>query len=109
VITHVVLFQPRRDITLAEKQELAEAVRFACTQAPTVQKFEIGRVVDVGAGYAQKVGGPTYEYVAIIEFSDRAGLLSYLNHDAHRRLGELFWKACEATAIIDAETMGENI
>ena len=109
MITHVVLFQPRPDITPAEKQELADAVRLACTEAPSVQRFEIARAVDVGAGYSQKVGGSPYEYVAIIEFKDRAGLLSYLNHPTHERLGQLFWKACESTAIIDAETLVEAV
>jgi hypothetical protein len=109
VITHVVLFQPRGDIAPTEKQGLADAVRRACTEAPSVQRFEIGRVVDVGAGYSQGFGYSPYEYVALIEFKDRAGLLAYLSHASHQRLAELFWKACESTMILDVETMTEMV
>jgi len=105
VITHVVLFRPRRDMTIDEKRDLADAVRKACTEAPSVQRFEIGRIVDVGAGYAAKVGESTYEYIAIIEFADRAGLMAYFDHPAHTRMAELFWKACESTAIVDSDTL----
>ena len=105
MITHIVLFQPKAGVTPAQKQDLADAVQLACTQAASVRRFEIARVIDAGAGYSKQFGEKTYEYVAVIEFDDRQGLAEYLNHPAHERLAKLFWEACEATRIIDAETM----
>lgn len=46
-----------------------------------------------------------YPFAAVIEFDDAVGLKAYLAHPAHGALRTLFWQSCEATVIIDVETV----
>jgi hypothetical protein len=103
VIAHIVLYRPRPDVSPEGTRALGEAVRRTCRDAPSVRRLSVGRLVDVGAGYLGGFGETTFEYAAIIEFEDRAGLLQYLAHPAHAELSALFWKSCESTAILDSE------
>jgi Stress responsive A/B Barrel Domain len=44
-----------------------------------------------------------YEYAAVLEFDDGPGLLAYLEHPAHRQLGERFFSAFEEALMYDFE------
>ena len=50
-----------------------------------------------------------FDYAAIIEFDDRAGLLAYLEHPSHERLASSFFAAFEEALMYDYElTEGER-
>lgn len=68
-----------------------------------LSRVTVGRSVAVDAGYDRRFGDATYSYAAVLEFKDRAGLLSYLRHPVHAELGALFWRVCERTTIVEVE------
>ena len=68
----------------------------------------IGRSIRVEPGYERPIGDTTYQFAAIFEFADTAGLLSYLRHPKHETLGQLFWEACEATTILEVEALSPD-
>ena len=103
MIAHVVLFQPKADVTAAEKAALVSALQDACRDLPGLIDAHIGRAVDIGANYRAGFGETTYEYVAVLEFIDRNGVLTYLRRPEHEAVGALFWKTCEKTTIFDFE------
>jgi hypothetical protein len=46
-----------------------------------------------------------YEYSAVVEFETRQGLIDYLNHPMHRELGRMFWEFCDATVVLEVESV----
>jgi hypothetical protein len=93
LIIHVVLFEPRADLTEAERQQVLDDLRGAAGSIPTLRRCRIGqRIRHNLAGYehAMKVD---YQYAAIMEFEDRAGLEAYLRHPAHDFAGRHFTKS----------------
>ena len=103
MIAHIVLFKPKADVASDQRRALAESLRLACLQAASVRRAMVGRIADLGAGYAKGFGDTTYEYVAILEFDDRAGLMAYFAHPLHEDLARRFWETCESTVIIDVD------
>jgi hypothetical protein len=63
----------------------------------------IGRRTNVDAGYQREFGDQTYEFAAVLEFKDRAGLIDYLRHPLHHELGRMFWETCQRTVISEVE------
>ena len=49
------------------------------------------------------MGDTTYEFAAILEFDDQAGLVAYLNHPSHEALGRAFWEVCRSTVVVEVE------
>ena len=86
---HVVLFTPRADVTDAEREAFGQSLDHALTSIPSVRRFRVGRRVRTGAGYDALQGD--FEFCAVVEFDDRAGLQGYQQHPAHAELGRLFY------------------
>jgi hypothetical protein len=42
-----------------------------------------------------------YQFAAVLEFDDEAGLKAYLEHPAHQRLGARFFEAVEQALMYD--------
>lgn len=90
MIVHLVLFEPREQITLDEQQKLLADLREAARAIPTVRRFRLGRRVRHGLpGYEQAMT-TDFVYAAIVDFDDAAGLESYLRHPAHDAIGRHF-------------------
>jgi hypothetical protein len=102
MLCHVVLFRPRPDLTSDEVAELVRAVEEAHRVIPSIRRFHVGRRVVHGAGY-EAVMRESFDYAAIIEFEDLAGLKAYLDHPAHRALGPRFMRSFESSVIFDYE------
>lgn len=49
------------------------------------------------------MGDMTYEYAAILEFNDIAGLKAYLGDPRHHQLGRVFWEFCERTIVSEVQ------
>lgn len=90
MIVHVILFEPRHDLGEAARRRVLEDLRTAATSIPTLRRCRIGRRIrhDV-PGYEQAMQ-VDYQYAAIMEFDDRAGLEAYLRHPAHDAAGRHF-------------------
>ena len=100
---HVVLFTPRPDLTDAERRTFGEALDLALTSIPSVRSYRVGHRVRTGAAYDALPGD--YEYCAVIEFDDLAGLQGYLEHPAHAGLGRLFYTTSGAALAADYEAV----
>ena len=108
MITHIVLFTPKHDLTESERRSFATSVIEALRTIPSVRRFTLGKRVAVDPGYERSFGGMTYERSAVVEFAGPEELIAYLNHSLHHRLGELFWKYCADTVVVETETPPED-
>ena len=102
MIAHIVLFRPRTDLSVSEREALAEAFAAALRDIPTIRHAWVGHRFTHGRGYEQLMR-VDYEYAAVLEFDDGPGLLAYLEHPAHRQLGERFFSAFEDALMYDFE------
>lgn len=105
MIAHIVLFQPRADLTAAERRAVIEGLTAAARSAPGVRRCRVGRRVTHGLpGYEQAMREP-FDYAAIIEFDDVEGLRDYLRHPAHAGIGAQFTSAASAALAYDYEVI----
>jgi hypothetical protein len=103
VVAHIVLFNPKRELTTDERQSFAQSIRASVRRIGGVQRALIGRAIAVTPQYDRTFGDKTYEYAAVLEFPDPTALRDYLNHPAHRELGRLFWDNCESAVVMEAD------
>jgi hypothetical protein len=106
VIAHIVLLQPRADLTEDERRAALDTLSRAATDLPGIRSFRLGRRVKHGLpGYEQTMA-QDYEFALIIEVDDLAALTRYLRAPAHRALGDLFSTATQAALAYDYEMTG---
>ena len=104
MMTHLVLMQPRSDLTAADRRTFIAAFERALREIPSVRSARIGRRVKLGASY--EGAADAFDCVAMIEFDDVPGLQSYLQHPAHEPLGELFGRLLSSAMVFDFEVGG---
>lgn len=103
MIAHIVLFRPRPELSVQDRLAVLEAMRAAARNAPMVRRCRVGRRITHGLpGYEQSMR-EDYEYVAVLEFDDEHALRAYLQHPAHRRIGDQFTSAASAALAYDYE------
>ena len=90
MIVHIVLFEPRADLTDSERAQVIEDLRAAAASVPSLRRCRLGRRVRHGAPGYEAAMQVDYQYAAIMEFEDRAGLEEYLRHSAHHAAGRHF-------------------
>ncbi len=100
MIAHIVLFRPRPDLSDGDRQSLADSFAAAVREIPSVRRARVGRRLTHGRGYEQTMRA-NYDYAAVLEFDDRDGLLTYLEHPVHQELGERFFSAFEEALMYD--------
>ena len=104
MVAHVVMFDLRPDLTAGERQEFANGFTRALESVPGVGRVRVGQRTSIGASYETPAG---FDFVAVLEFDDEAGLRHYLEHPAHAELGALFW-ACTARTLVADFTLAGN-
>jgi hypothetical protein len=102
MIAHVVLFRPRADLTPAAKQALADAFVTAARGIPSIRRARAGRRVTLGRSY-EALMRVDYQYAAVLEFDDVAGLEAYLEHPSHADLAARFFESFEEALMYDFE------
>lgn len=102
MLSHVVLFRPKPDLSADDAQRFVAALERTLSGVPSVRRATVGRRARIGAQYEQ-LPQPDFPFIAVIEFDDRAGLAAYLGHPAHDELSQRFWSSLEATLIYDFE------
>ena len=103
MIAHIVLLQPRPDLTEDQRQAALETLKRAAAEVPEIRSFRLGRRVTHGLpGYEQQMT-QDYEFALIIEVDDVAALTRYLQAPAHHALGHLFATATAAALAYDYE------
>lgn len=100
MIAHVVLFRPRGDLSSAGRHALAEAFETALREIPSIRRARVGRRVLHGRAY-EALMHVDYQYAAVLEFDDAAGLRAYLEHPAHQQLASQFFDAFEHALMYD--------
>jgi hypothetical protein len=104
VITHVVLFRPRADVSKQDRALLADALRTAIRQIPSIRRVRFGTRVTHGRGYEQLMR-VNYEYAALLDFDDLAGLKAYLEHPAHETLAARFFGVMDEGLMYDFDVL----
>jgi hypothetical protein len=101
MIAHIVLLQPRPDLTEAQRGAALDTLKRAAGEVPEIRSLRLGRRVTHGLpGYEQQMT-QDYEFALIIEVDDVPALTRYLKAPAHRALGELFSTATVAALAYD--------
>ena len=90
MIAHVILLQPRPDLGETEKRAVLDAFAEATARIPSVKRCRVGRRVTHGLPGYEAAMRSRFEYSAIVEFEDLAGLKAYLTHPAHAAIGHYF-------------------
>jgi len=101
VIAHIVLLQPRADLTAAERQQALDALSHAAANVPEIRRFRLGRRVKHGLPGYEQVMSQNFEFALMIEMDDVGALTRYLQAPAHAALGELFYSATSAALAYD--------
>jgi hypothetical protein len=100
VIAHIVIFRPRPGRSDTDRRSLADAFRDALRDIPSIRRARIGRRVTHGRPY-ESLMRVDYQYAAVLEFDDQAGLRAYLEHPAHEALASRFFDTFEDALMYD--------
>jgi hypothetical protein len=103
VIVHLVLLQPRGDLTDVDRERALDALRDAGSHLPDVRRFQLGRRVRHGLPGYEQMMRENYEYALLVEVDDMAALERYLRAPAHDAIGGLFTTAASAALAYDYE------
>jgi hypothetical protein len=102
MIAHLVLFKPRANLSSDARSRLAASFEAALREIPSIRRARVGRRVLNGRPY-EALMTVDYEYAALLEFEDLAGLKAYLDHPAHQELGSEFFDVFEQALMYDFE------
>jgi hypothetical protein len=105
MIGHIVLFQPKPDLSADAISRFIGALSRGFKEIPGIRWARVGKRLQLGVAYAQELGHIPYSHAAILEFDDRESFVRYLEHPAHAEIGRQFWETCAATMILDVETV----
>jgi Stress responsive A/B Barrel Domain len=103
VIAHVVLLQPRPDLTDAERASALELLSKAAAGVPEIKTLRLGRRIKHGLPGYEQLMRQDFEYVLIVEVDDADALKRYLQAPAHAALGDVFYRATSAALAYDFE------
>jgi hypothetical protein len=103
VIAHIVLLQPRPELTEQQRSDALETLTGSAANMPDIRRFEIGRRVKHGLPGYEQLMAHDFEFALIIEFDDIDALKRYLQAPAHEAMGNLFYTATTAALAYDFE------
>jgi hypothetical protein len=104
LILHIVLFEPRADLTESDRQRILADLRHATAQIPSIRSLRVGRRIRHGLPGYEQMMNVDYQYAAIFEFDDRAALEAYLRHPAHEAAGRHFTASAAHSIAYDFES-----
>jgi hypothetical protein len=102
MIAHIVLLQPKPDLTDAQRATALATIRQSADSLPEV-RLRLGRRVTHGLPGYEQMMTQDFEYALIVEAEDVAALKRYLMAPAHMALGQLFYTATSAALAYDYE------
>lgn len=101
MIAHVVMLQPRADLTDAQRRAAIATLCAAAAGVPDIRRVRLGRRVKHGLPGYEQLMSQDFEYLLIIEVDDLSALQRYLEAPAHAALGDLFYTATSAALAYD--------
>ena len=101
MVAHVVLLQPRPDLTDAERADALALLSKAADGVPEIRTLRLGRRIKHGLPGYEQLMRQDFEYALIVEVDDVDALKRYLQAPAHAALGDLFYRATSAALAYD--------
>jgi Stress responsive A/B Barrel Domain len=101
VIAHIVLLQPKPDLTDAQRADALETIRTSAANIPDVRRFRLGRRVKHGLPGYEQLMPQDFQFALIVEVDDVDALKRYLQAPAHDALAHLFYTATAAALAYD--------
>ena len=102
MIAHVVLLQPKPDLTVAQREAALATIRGSAASLPDV-RLRLGRRVKHGLPGYEQLMAQDFEFALIVEVDDIDALKRYLTAPAHVALGSLFYTPTAAALAYDYE------
>lgn len=90
MIAHVVLFEPKPDLSERDRVALIEGLRALTRDVPVVRRLRVGRRIRHGLPGYEQMMRDDYSFAVILEFDSIDDLRSYLRHPAHQNVGHYF-------------------
>src|SRR5262245_45518095 len=103
MITHVVLFKPKADLTESQRQAILDDLQAAVAAIPTVRAMRVGRRIRHGHPGYEQLMREDFEFIVTIDFDDVEGLTAYLGHPKHAAIGGHFARSSAAALAYDYE------
>ena len=103
MIAHLVLLQPKPDLTEDQRADALATIRNAAANLPDVRRFSLGRRVTHGLPGYEQLMKQDFAFALIVEVEDIEALTRYLQAPAHAALGQLFYTASAAALAYDYE------
>jgi hypothetical protein len=100
VIAHIVLLQPKPELTEVQRAEALATIRQSAGNLPEV-RLRLGRRVKHGLPGYEQLMPQDFEFAMIVEVNDVDALKRYLQAPAHLALGQLFYTATSAALAYD--------
>lgn len=101
MIAHIVLLQPKPDLTDEQRRDAVAALSRAAGDVPEIRRFRLGRRVKHGLPGYEQLMPQDFEFALIIEVDNVDALKRYLQAPAHAALGNLFYSATSAALAYD--------
>jgi len=101
VIAHVVLLQPKPELSDLQRATALATIRESAANLPDIRRFRLGRRVKHGLPGYEQLMPQDFEFALIVEFEDVEGLKRYLQAAAHDALAHLFYTATAAALAYD--------
>ena len=102
MIAHIVLLQPKAELTEAQRATALDTIRRSAADLSEV-RLRLGRRVKHGLPGYEQLMAQDYDYALIVEADDIDALKRYLQAPAHVALGQLFYSATCAALAYDYE------
>jgi Stress responsive A/B Barrel Domain len=103
MIAHLVLLQPKPDLTEQQRADALDTIRTSAANLPDVRRWRFGRRVKHGLPGYEQLMPQDFEFVLIVEVDDVAALKRYLQAPAHAALGSLFYTHAATALAYDYE------
>ena len=100
MIAHVVLLQPRPDLTESQRAGALETIRQSAAHLPDV-RIRLGTRVKHGLPGYEQLMRQDFEFALIVEVEDMDALKRYLQAPAHEAIGTLFYTHTAAALAYD--------
>lgn len=101
MISHVILFSPKPELSDTARRDLLEALVAAAADIPSIRKFRVGRRVRHGLPGYEQFMFDDFAFAAIVEFDDMDGLKEYLAHPSHAAIGRHFMASAARSLAYD--------
>ena len=101
MIAHLVLLQPKPELTAEQRREALDTIARSAAGLPDLKRFSLGRRIKHGLpGYEQLM---PQDFALIVEVDDLEALKRYLQAPAHEALARLFYTATSSALAYDYE------